>query len=325
MASTEWREEIPTDEEARFEAYADELEAMQRARFAKHGPGRALHRKQVLALRASFEVLPNLPEHAKHGLFARPGTYEARLRLSNGSMDVASDKKPDIRGFAIKVLGVNGAGALGIPTESQDFLLINRPAFGFAGPDFFMELLRALKKGPHAVYALHVRKLGLIAGTLAMGRLIQGQLRKFSGFATEEFGSAAPIRCGPYAMRVRLLPSGRAPLPPKASFIEDMKAHLDNGPLVHELQVQFFVSESVTPIEDGSVDWPKDQSPWSTVAKLTIPPQSFDDAAAKQLADESEKGKFDPWNALEEHRPLGAIMRARKATYFKSQQARGAV
>src|SRR5262249_1237638 len=154
----------------RFAKYADELAAIQERRTAKYGAGRALHRKQVLALRASVEVLSGLPEHALYGVFAKPGRYEARIRLSNGSMDVNDDKKPDIRGYALKVLGVSGPGALGIPTESQDFVMIDRPVFGFAKPDFFMSLLRELRKGPHAVYGLHVREFGLIEGTKKMGR-----------------------------------------------------------------------------------------------------------------------------------------------------------
>jgi len=34
--------------------------------------------------------------------------------------------------------------------------------------------------------------------------------------------------------------------------------------------------------------------------------------------------KFDPWDALADHRPVGEIMRARKAAYFASQKERGA-
>jgi hypothetical protein len=38
-----------------------------------------------------------------------------------------------------------------------------------------------------------------------------------------------------------------------------------------------------------------------------------------------EQATFDPWQALAAHRPLGAIMRARKHAYFASQKTRGAV
>src|SRR5207302_2945922 len=104
--SAEWKEQVAADEEERFAQYAEWFTAFQRARDARWGKGRALHRHQVLALRAQFEVLGGLPEHARHGLFAAPGLHEAWIRLSNASMNVRRDPTPDVRGYAIKVIGV---------------------------------------------------------------------------------------------------------------------------------------------------------------------------------------------------------------------------
>mgnify|MGYP002755894772 CR=1 FL=1 len=42
------------------------------------------------------------------------------------------------------------------------------------------------------------------------------------------------------------------------------------------------------------------------------------------IRDRAESAVFDPWQALAAHRPLGDVMRARKAVYFVSQQGRGA-
>jgi len=89
------------------------------------------------------------------------------------------------------------------------------------------------------------------------------------------------------------------------------------APLVYELQVQFFQDEATTPIEDAAASW---ATPYLTVARLTVPQQEPDEEFAKTV----EGARFDPWNALVEHRPLGEVMRARKVAYFASQQARGA-
>ncbi len=70
-ASTAWAETIGPDEEARFERYGAQLVELQRQ---AGGTGRALHRNQRLALRATVEVLADLPAHARHGLFAAPDT-----------------------------------------------------------------------------------------------------------------------------------------------------------------------------------------------------------------------------------------------------------
>ena len=103
-----------------------------------------------------------------------------------------------------------------------------------------------------------------------------------------------------------------------------MGDRLRAGPLAYELQLQFFVKETVTPIEDASVDWPEDRSPYITVARLTLPQQDPDSAEGQALSERTEAAVFDPWAALAAHRPLGEVMRARKVVYFESQKQRGA-
>jgi hypothetical protein len=323
--STDWREQVDGDEEQRFGGFAERIAAMQKKKSTRYGNGRAFHRKQILALRARLEVLPDLPPHARQGLFAKPGGYDALIRLSNGSVDVGSDRKPDIRGFGLRVLGVEGAGALGGTTKAQDFVLINREVFGFSKPDEFVELVTSLVKGPLSLFGYIVRRYGLFGGLKRLREIGKGMARPFSGFATESFFSAAPIANGPYAVRVRLRPEATAPAGTKASdWAADLRAHLARGPIRYQLQLQFYSDEKATPIEDGAVDWTEAAAPYVTVAQLTIVQQELDDADGKKLADEVEQTTFDPWEALAAHRPLGAIMRARKHAYFASQKSRGA-
>jgi len=330
--STDWREQIDSDEEQRFAGYAERIAALQKKKSERYGNGRAFHRKQVLGLRGRLEVLPDLPEHARQGLFARPGQYDAWIRLSNGSVDVASDRKPDIRGFGVRVAGVDGPGALGGTTKAQDFVLINREVFGFSKPDEFVELVMALVRGPLSVVGLMVRRHGLFGGLKRLRELGKGMARPFSGFATETFFSAAPIANGPYAVRVRLRPEAAAAAASTASastasadWAAELRAHLARGPIRYELQLQFYSDEKTTPIEDGAADWAEASAPYLTVARLTIGEEPDDAAARERLATEVEQSTFDPWQALAAHRPLGAIMRARKHAYFASQKTRGAV
>jgi hypothetical protein len=324
--STEWRETVAADEASRFAGYAERFVEMQKRKSEKYGKGRALHRKQLLALRATLEVLPDLPAHARHGLFARSGAHEAWVRLSNGGTDRAPDAVPDIRGFAIKVRGVRGPGALGNTTEAQDFLLINQEKFAFPKSEEFVGLVMAAGKGKGALLGYLFRRYGLFGALKLMKQFAASMGKKFSGFATERMYSAVPIACGPYAVRLRLLPARTQPLADaSADWAADIGRQLAAGPLVHELQLQFFVDERRTPIEDASVNWTEDVAPYLTVARLTVPQQSLDDAGAVALAQEVEQAVFDPWDALAEHRPLGDVMRARKVVYFASEQTRGAL
>lgn len=326
--STEWKEQIAPDENERFERYARDFVEMQRRKSERFGNGRALHRKQILGLKASFEVLSDLPEAARHGLFAVPGVHEAWLRLSNGSFDRGPDAKPDIRGFAIKVLGVNGPGALGSgDTVSQDFLLINRSVFSFSKSEEFMAFVLAAAKGGGALLKHVLGRYGVFGGIAFMKRLAAGMGKPFKGFACDVFHSAAPIACGPYAVRVRLAPSGN-PVPPAGpcDWDQDMKTRLAQAaPVAFDFQLQFFVDEASTPIEDAAVDWEESVAPYVTVARLHIARQDFTDASAREFQDKVEAAVFDPWMALMDHRPLGDVMRARKVVYFASEKARGAV
>lgn len=322
--STQWKERVGADEAMRHALYAHEFAALQAAKSAKYGKGRALHRKQVLGLAGSFEVLGDLPDYARHGLFAQPGRYDALVRLSNGGPDRQADARPDVRGFAIKVRGLAGPGALGSgPTNCQDFLLINHSAFAFAGADEFVGLVRNTVKGPRAVLGYLVRRYGLIGALGRMRRFSRTFGKPFSGFASEPFYSAAPIACGPYAARVRLLPAAERS---GGRHVEDWAAeflgHFGSDPLRFRLQLQFFVDEARTPIEDASVDWSEDVAPYVTVGVLSLPVQDPGSAEGVALAAAAETTAFDPWRALMAHRPLGEVMRARKVVYYQSQTGR---
>lgn len=325
--STAWKERIAADEAERFERYAKDFVAMQQRKSQRFGNGRALHRKQLLGLKATFDVLPDLPAEARHGLFAAPGRHEAWIRLSNGGFDRASDKKPDIRGFAVKVFGVDGPSALGSGnTSSQDFLLINRSCFGLTNSDEFVPFVLAAAAGGGALLKYVFGRYGLFGGFAFLKQLAGSMGQAFNGFACNTFHSAAPIACGPYAVRVRLVPSGN-PVPPSGpcDWAQDMKDRLAQAPLAYDFQLQFFVDETSTPIEDASVDWQEAVAPYVTVARLHIPQQDFADAAAQEFQDKVEASVFDPWGALAEHRPLGDVMRARKVVYYASEKTRGAV
>ena len=322
---TDWTERVAADEAERFAGYARQFAAIQARKSRKYGTGRALHRKQITAGSGFLQVLDDLPDFARQGLFAQPATFDVRVRLSNGGFDRAPDRMPDIRGFAIRVLGVEGESALGLGlAHSQDFTLINQEAFAFPKSDEFVDFAVAASAGGGALLKFLLKRYGLFGGPARLLKLLKSVGKPFSGFATETLFSAVPIACGPYAVRVRLVPAGAngvgAP-GAKEDWNADFSARLAKHHLQWDLQLQPFVNEALTPIEDASVNWP---TPYTTVARLTLPRQDTGSARGQELAAEAEAGVFDPWQALAEHRPLGDVQRARKVVYFESQKGRGA-
>jgi hypothetical protein len=322
VPSTDWMERIAPDEAQRHAADAAELVRLQAACSQKFGKGRALHRKQIIGLQATLRVHEGLPAHARHGLFALPGSFDARVRISDGGPDVHSDRRPDIRGFAFRAFGPKGPAALGGSTDHQDFLLINRSAFAFADSKPFVGLVRAAGSGGGALLMWALPSFGPLGAIGQVRKLAAGLAVPFTGFATTAFHSAAPIACGPYAVRVRLLPpQGQNPVAGASDWRADLLPRLQAAPLVYQLQLQFFADEATTPIEDASVEWPESTAPYVTVADLVVHPPPADAAGFDALI---EASVFDPWQALVAHRPLGEVMRARKVAYFGSQKARGA-
>lgn len=328
--STAWKEVIPPDEQSRFEGYARELTALQTQHAARHGKtSRALHAKGGPGLEATFTVLSDLPDEVGVGLFAQPASYRAFVRFSNGSGAHQSDRRPDIRGVAIKVMGVTGAKLIPGMEDAltQDFLCIRTPTTPVRDSDEFMALVR-LASSPLSGLPAMFRQLGLrrVIDILKRGRQV---LRPTASLATTRFYSALPVQFGPYAVHYALRPHA-LPDPsdcPGSSpdyLAEELSERLRRGPVSFDFQIQFYVDDELTPIEDASVEWKEEDSPFITVGLLTLSQQDTASARGQRLREFIEQLSFDPWHALREFRPLGNMMRARNVAYRYSTQARQA-
>jgi hypothetical protein len=338
VPTTSWREIIANDEDERFLRFAEQLRDLQKKKRATNADGvtlRGLHGKGHVGVDAELEVLANVPEHAHHGLFAEPKKYAAYARFSNGNGAVQHDRKGDVRGFAFKVLGVPGKKIIkGLEdATTQDFLLIQSSATPFRTPDEFVAFVRAAAGAPSAHVFKLARSVGIRRAVQILKRLAAGApAMKVATLAGRSYFSALPILVGPYAVRYALTPlqATDVPLPSarknerarSADYLrDDLVKRLQQGPLAWDMKLQFFENETRTPIEDASVDW---DTKYVTVARLTLPQQ--DPTTAEGIAKTKlvESLSFDPWHALEAHRPLGAMMRARRHAYFASIQERGA-
>jgi hypothetical protein len=91
-----------------------------------------------------------------------------------------------------------------------------------------------------------------------------------------------------------------------------MQQRLDGGEARFDFMVQAQTDPYKMPLEDPSVVWDEELSPFRRVASLRIPEQSFDSAAQMTFC---ENLSFTPWHSLLEHRPLGGLNRARKVVY----------
>jgi hypothetical protein len=331
--ATNWRENVAPDELTRYKDYARILAGLQSAATRKLGrAGRALHRKGHLGAAASFEVFGNLPEPYAAGFFARPGSYRGYVRFSNGGPVQASDCRPDVRGLAVKVLGVSGKklipGLEAAPTH--DFLAVHTPVTPFRNAD---EFVKAIYAGRNMALALphFFAAFGIGRSLTILKKFAAGAGEKIASLGRRRFFSALPVAYGAYAAKYSFTSVGADDAPGGPSgptsdghFGSDLADRLARGPLAYDFGVQLFRDEVSTPIEDGSVEWSEAVAPFVTVGRLTIPKQDARSSRGQKLADYVETLSFDPWHALVEHRPLGDIMRARNVAYRVSTQARKA-
>jgi hypothetical protein len=327
---TTWKETVPDGEEARFVGYGDALRAIQRGRAGAGKASRALHAKGY-GVEGELTVLGDLPDHARAGLFAKPATYRAYVRYSNGDGRRQADSKGDVRGVAVKVVGVEGKKIIpGMEdAKTQDLLLIRTPAIPFRNADEFVAVVTAAQSHPLLLLPRILGRLGVGRTFALLPQLAKGMKGSTAPLATTPYFSAAPVCCGPYAVHYTLTPHA----PPEAlsplglapdGLRDDLAQRLARGPVVYDLRLQFYVDDAKTPIEDASVEWKEENTPSVTVARLTLPEQSLDSPKARKIADYIETLSFDPWHAHVEHRPLGNIMRARNQAYRLSTEERHA-
>ena len=324
-------EEIPTDEADDVQRVIQALKLLLARSQAKSGEFRGdVHVKTHGYAQAGLRVLPDLPDEVTQGLFAAEGIYSAIVRFSNSASQPQPDAIPDGRGMAIKVLQVPGEmeqideqqGAV------QDFVMINHPVFFARNVKDYLRLEQVLVQADD-------RPLATLQGALTGGdwnplhwhwremltaAQIVGQLP--AHLASNTYYSMAPIRFGNYVAKYRVKPAREN----HASYLDLVRSlgsqsdalrlalveTLRTEEILFEFQVQLRTNVQTMPIEDATVEWPESDSPFQTVAHLSLPRQEIE-LLRQQEAFQSLS--FNVWHALSAHRPLGGINRVRRLVY----------
>lgn len=337
-ASFEIRE---PDEDATDRAIRASLASIRRTTFEDEGRElRSVHAKSHGLLRGELQVLA-LPQPYAQGLFAVPAVHPAVVRLSTSPGDLLDDHVSTPRGFALKVLDVAGERLPGSEADDvQDFVLVDAPAFFAPSAARFLGSLQLLAATTDRAPGLKRALSSVLRGAERVVEAVGGQsglLTGLGGHPTthplgETYFSQVPFLYGPYMAKWSI-----APIAPELQALHGEPVDLRDRPdglrdaIVDwfatrggawELRVQLCTDIDRMPIEDASVAWPQDESPFVPVARLVVPAQAAWDADGSAQA---EAGlAFSPWHGLALHRPLGAINRVRRTAYAASAQARGA-
>ena len=301
---------------------------------------RSVHAKSHGLLQGYLEVDAGLPAELAQGLFAKPRRYPVVIRISTIPGDILDDSVSTPRGMAVKVIGVEGERLEGSENDvTQDFLLINGPAFGAPTPKKFLSVLRLLAKTTDRAERLKKILSAIMRwvqkSIVAVGGQPNVTVANLGGQPEthplgETFYSQAPLRFGDYIAKLSVAPASpnlkaltEAPL--NVNGVPDgLRAAIveffgKNGG-VWEVRAQLCTDLEQMPIENAAVIWPEEISPFRRVGRITVEPQLAWSEARSSAVDDGMS--FAPWHGLAAHRPLGGIMRARKAAYEAARKFR---
>ena len=273
---------------------------------------RMFHPKIHGLVKACFIVRPDLENEYRTGLFKPGAEYPCWIRLSNAKKTPSPDYKKDMRGMAIKLIGVEGEKLLEHDRHAvtQDFLLVTAKTLQTRSVKDFQRSLSALMGGGVKLFFYALTHPMVIIRSIR-------QISRCSNLLETSFFSTTPYRFGTdtRAVKYAVIPQDQhqSPMPPlptdnflKKRLITD----LADADFYFDFLVQFQEDPVRMPVEDPTVEW---TSPFIKLATIRIAKQTFNTSAQKEYG---ENLSFTPWHCTREHQPLGGVNRARKAVYI---------
>jgi len=308
------QEQLQPDEDVHVQKLIELLKGKMQKDYASGKMLRDAHPKQHGCIKAEFSVEPQLPNELRVGVFKVARSYPAWIRFSNASGDVQADTEKDVRGMAIKLMGVSGEKLLEDEkdAQTQDFILISNPVLPVGTAADFHKLVDASING-HMIrfffnpFDAHLRELILFAKAA----------KQHTNPLDIRYWSTTPYLFGTRAVKYSVRPTStnisKMPKNPSPDYLREiMQQQLVIEGASFDFMVQFQMDQTKMPIEDASIVWDETLAPFHKIATITIPPQKFDTEAQMDFG---ENLSFTPWHSLPDHRPLGNINRVRKEVY----------
>lgn len=312
------------DEEAIAAQIVESMSAFLRKHYAGRIALRAGNTKTYGVVRARFEILPDLPESLRAGLFGTSREYPAWVRFAGpGPLATPDIDNNGILSIGVKVMGVPGPKLLDDEKGTQDFTGISAPTFTTPNVRENLKLQQQIYNDTPVWYFLNPFDShyldALMQGLYAESHADPLELQYFS-CVPYLYGEGRAVK---YTFKPRITGKSTMPRPPTDNYLrEAMAKRLSSGEVVFDVMVQFQTDPHRMPIENASVVWPEKLSPYRRVAVLRIPRQVFDSPAQLDFA---RSLSYNPWHCLPEHRPLGNQNRARKRIYCELSRLRQAM
>ena len=308
------------------------------------------HAKSHGCVKAEFIVRDDLPAEFTTSLFRRGARYPAIVRFSNGLGTPQSDRKLDARGMAIKLRGVDTTTLLRtlVPdrthADEHDFVLSSFPVFFCKDAVDYSELMDAVS-APHRTlteWFMRIRRwsvfivwhprqfvMFLLTGVVSVLTIRNPLTATYHSMSPYLFGEDKVVRyvVGPGRRRNNVarwwtfLCWWRSDHFLRDALVKDLNpaTHRPGDDLAFDFSIRIRHSASTDDAEDASRWWNRPLDRTVRLGRIEIPRQNF---LTPDRQYECEHMMFNPWNCLEQHRPLGSINRMRLAVYLASLQVR---
>ena len=319
-------ERIDDDEDESLDTIIAEMQRHLDLDFTPGNYERAGNTKTHGLVHGTFSVLPDLPVHLRHGVFAEKRSFPAWVRFSNPGPHV----EPDIDDVGFGSIGVKLADVPGIKLMddekfTQDFTAVTVVTFPTPDTRENQRLQYWSRRHVPLWYFLNLKRPHL--RDFLMQALWN---RTLANPLANEYFSCVPYLLGEgqavqYSFHPLTKVSTRIPrLPrrPPDNYLRDaMAATLNETDVTFEMRVILQKDPFKMPVEQGAVLWDPRLSPRIPVARLTIPRQQFQ---SQEQFDFARRLTVNVWHCLPEHRPLGNQNRARKRMYYEMSRYRQA-
>ena len=302
---------------------------------------RSVHAKSFGLLKGRLEIVENLPHAYAQGLFSKSAEYDVMIRLSSSPGDILPDSISTPKGFAIKILNVPGERLAGYEKDTtQDFVLVGAgTTFPTSDLKAFAQSLKLLGSTTDKATGLKVAASTVLRGVESVIETFGGESGALKGLGGEPeyhilgktFYTQVPFLYGTYMAKFSIVPESET-----LKALTDIKLHAGNNhdairdavktffstneETVWELKAQLCTDIEEMPIEDATVQWPENLSPYTTIARIVVAKQDGWNAELAAMIDDGMS--FSPWHCIAAHRPLGSINRARKPAYHQSAKFR---
>jgi hypothetical protein len=282
----------------------------------------------------------------KQGLLATPKQYPVWLRFANGRSQYKGDYVPDTRSMSVKIIGVEGER---LPqsheSHTQDLIVHNTEYFFMKTIKDYYSFFSTVVQG--GIFPI----LWLIFHPQEKSTLETITSRFPQSLLTESYWSSSasalglkpdfdPAKTGvvpveyPAVIKYAFTPVSPQPPHSPIPFSSRSESHLKQAKtlgikdnhyreeLIQALAkpdaeycwdfgIQFQTKPEMS-IDDVTVLWDQDESPFFTVGRLTVKHQQIN---LDKQCDFCENLRFSPWNGLTVHRPVGALNRLRSVVY----------